>query len=371
MATTHDTEKAAPVFISKSIINAPQKGQKSSLEATLVSDNGLETLGQISTLKSLLLTDSKVTAAGVVKFKAALPDCEVRLSPEMQKAVEEGQKKATEKAPPGAATGSTSSAKADTGGQAASDTQTKWNSAHWFGYGLGDEPDRWMPEVASYTNLVWDNSWNLSDDARMPLESTLKSARKHGMSVIIELLKKDRLDKFLEVGADIARAYPDVVVAISVSDVTPQELSEFCVRAKQLLPGVKVLSLMSLDEAPLTYPIPDELDGFVLGCNYTTAEETSRRIKERFPLWSARAGKRPVLLAWSNSGTDNIPQCQPGIYRSLAEFARNHHLAGFIAAFYGPFNIGARGFVPLNSRPELVQEMRDIGKEWGVGTSGK
>jgi hypothetical protein len=76
------------------------------LRGTAVSDSGLETLGQISTLKILDLADSKVTAAGVVKFKAALPNCEVHLSPEMQKAVEELQRKG------------------DTGSQAASGTQT-------------------------------------------------------------------------------------------------------------------------------------------------------------------------------------------------------------------------------------------------------
>ena len=56
---------------------------------------------------------------------------------------------------------------------------------YWFGYALGDEPGRWMPEVASYTNLVWDFSWELADDPRPQLEATLKSAEKYGLWVII------------------------------------------------------------------------------------------------------------------------------------------------------------------------------------------
>ena len=82
------------------------KLQALDLDGTQVSDIGLETLRQISTLKHLVLANSKVSAAGVVKLKAALPNCEVCLTPEMQKAVEELQRKG------------------DTGSQAASGTQT-------------------------------------------------------------------------------------------------------------------------------------------------------------------------------------------------------------------------------------------------------
>jgi formylglycine-generating enzyme required for sulfatase activity len=273
------------------------------------------------------------------------------------------------------AAGSPSSTKADTGSQAAGGTQAKWNSAHWFGYSLGNEPGQYMPEVASYTNLVWDYSWELADDPRPQLESTLKSARKHRLSVIVSIGGKSRLDKFLEVGVDLVRAYPDVVVGVCATaplyfGVTPQDYAAFCARAKKLLPEVKLLTLMGggVNDPYFTYPIPDEVDVFTLDCiGCTTAEEARRQIKELFPRWLAKAGKRPVLLAWDSWNPTSVSQCQPGVFRTFAEFSRKNQLAGFIVSSYGTTNQGGQSYVPLNTRPELVQEMRDIGKEWGVG----
>lgn len=242
--------------------------------------------------------------------------------------------------------------------------------ARWFGYGLGDEPGRWMPEVAPYTNVVWDNCWCLSDDARVPFEATLKSAQEHGLPVIVEIMGKDSFGKFLTTGMTIAGSYPNAVVGICVSytETTPLDWSNFCATAKKLLPRAKLLFLAGWNADPSTQPVPDEIDVLVLGIDCTTVEEARRQIKERFPLWSAKSGNRPILLAWTNSGCNCVPQCQPGVYRTLAEFAKSNQLAGFIAAFYGTLHLGDNSLVPINTRPELVQEMRDIGKDWGAGS---
>ena len=247
--------------------------------------------------------------------------------------------------------------------------------SRWFGYALGDEPSRWMPEVASYTNLIWDYSWQLADDPRSQLESTLELARKHGLSVILVIGGKSHLDKFLEVGVDQVRAYPDVVVGICVNfnvifGIAPQDYSAFFAEAKKRLPRVKLLAFLVDDSSdPLGYPIPDEADVLALECvGCTTTEEARRRIKELFPLWLAKAGKRPVLLAWCmwSPGGSTVPQCQVGVYRTLADFAKNNRLAGLIIICYGTTNWGGQNWVSLDTRPDLVQEMRDIGKQWGI-----
>ena len=59
--------------------------------------------------------------------------------------------------------------------------------------------------------------------------------------------------------------------------------------------------MMDTENNQLLYPIADEVDIFILDCfGCTTMKEARRRIKDLFPLWIAKAGKRPVLLAWDN-----------------------------------------------------------------------
>jgi hypothetical protein len=55
-----------------------------SLRGIQVSDKGLELLQRVSTIKALDLLGTKVTAAGVAKLQAALPNCAIAVSPEVQ-----------------------------------------------------------------------------------------------------------------------------------------------------------------------------------------------------------------------------------------------------------------------------------------------
>jgi serine/threonine protein kinase/formylglycine-generating enzyme required for sulfatase activity/Flp pilus assembly protein TadD len=66
-----------------SLLNLPRLGTLS-LDRTQVSDKGLEVLQRIGRLKDIQLTETKVTAAGVAKLQAALPNCKITVSPEVQ-----------------------------------------------------------------------------------------------------------------------------------------------------------------------------------------------------------------------------------------------------------------------------------------------
>jgi serine/threonine protein kinase len=251
-----------------------------------------------------------------------------------------------------------------------------WTTNHWLGYVLGDEPGRWMPEVAAYTNIVWDSSWELDDDPRPRLEPTLKAARKHDLKAIVSIGGKKRLDKFLEVGVELVRSYSDVVVAVCVSDapffqVSPQDCADFCSELKKRLPKVKVLCYqIDVGKTPQADPIPDAVDVLVVDIlECATVEESRRRIKDVMPLWFAKAGKRPVFLVWDSfmwNGSGLVPTCDAGVLRAWADFAKSKRLAGFAACNFGPCNAAGQNLVPIRTRPELVQEMRDIAKDWGV-----
>ena len=47
------------------------------MEHTEITDNGLEKLQTLKSLRSLYLSGTSVTAEGVAKFKQALPNCQV------------------------------------------------------------------------------------------------------------------------------------------------------------------------------------------------------------------------------------------------------------------------------------------------------
>jgi len=52
--------------------------ERSTLIGTKITDAGLDNLGEMGSLKRLLLWDTQVSDEGVAKFRESHPDCEVR-----------------------------------------------------------------------------------------------------------------------------------------------------------------------------------------------------------------------------------------------------------------------------------------------------
>jgi hypothetical protein len=63
------------------------------LSETKVSDQGLEHLRGLSDLIELHLIKTEVTAAGVAKLQAALPNCKIAVDPAIQAELDKSKKK--------------------------------------------------------------------------------------------------------------------------------------------------------------------------------------------------------------------------------------------------------------------------------------
>jgi len=248
--------------------------------------------------------------------------------------------------------------------------------APWLGYDLGDDPGRWMAEVADHTNFVWDNRWEQHDDARAVIRPALDAARANRLKVVLSIGGRTRMDAFLEVGPGFVEEYRDVVLAVSLTlptyhKIGPREGSAFVAKVKKAIPGLGVWLL--LVDGQLDYAIPDEIDVLCVdsvGC--TTSGEARRRAEEVFPNWVAKAEGRPLILVWdgwTREGTGAVPECDPETYRVWAQFIRENQLAGFLISPYGPATWGGRSITPISSRPELVEAIKEIAQQWGVGRS--
>ena len=251
-----------------------------------------------------------------------------------------------------------------------------------LGYDLGDDGAKWMPEVASHANFVWEPSWDLDEDARPQCQRTIDAARKLGLPVVLAVCKKRNMDKFLEVGLDFVKANRDVVFAVCAdnpfnSSIKSDEVAAFGARVKQALPGIQFWILMINDKKQQQYTIPSEVDLLVsnyIGC--TTPQDVRRKTEEFLSIWLTKSEGRPVLLmwdCWKQNGTGLVPNCQPDTFRTLAEIVRSNHLAGLNFSCYGPVTWeNQKRYIGIESRPELVSEIKSIAKQWGIapGASG-
>jgi formylglycine-generating enzyme required for sulfatase activity len=244
-----------------------------------------------------------------------------------------------------------------------------------LGYALGDDSAKWMPEVASYTNIVWECGWDLNEDARPQCQRSIDAARKLGLHMVLCVGRKQCMDKFLEVGLDFVKANRDVVSAICIQsplwrNVKSEDLAAFGVKVKQVLPGIQFWIRLTVDECQVNYLIPIEVD--LLAISYsdcTTPQEVQRNTKEFLPIWMQKFSNRPIILIWDRwqqYGTGLVPICQPETFRTLAEIAYSNHLAGLVFVSYGPLSWKNLEFIGIENRPELVSEIKDIAKAWKI-----
>ena len=244
-----------------------------------------------------------------------------------------------------------------------------------LGYNLGDDSAKWMPEVASYTNIVWDCNWVKNEDARPQCQRTIDVARKLGLQVVLSVSKKRNMDKFLEVGLDFVKANRDVVFAICADEPPPygiksDEVTAFGVKVKQALPGIQFWIILVDNKNQQKYVIPSQVDLLVL--NYqdcTIPQDLQRRAQDSIPIWLKKFDGRPILLAWDSWKMNSmglVPNCQPETFRTFAEFVRSNHLAGVLFSRYGPSTLGNHELIGIQTRPELVSEVKSIAKQWGI-----
>ncbi len=247
----------------------------------------------------------------------------------------------------------------------------------WLGYDLGDDSTRWVPEVATYTNYVWDHNWEIHDDPREVIRSLLEAARVAQTPVLLSVSGQARLERFLTVGVDQVKEYSDIVFAVNIADWRlirdkPADAASFATRLKKALPGIHVWAMVIDEGKDQTNPIislPGLYDVLMVNCvNCTTPDEVRRRNSDLFPKWFALAGKRPVVFAWDFAGDGEglVPTCDPTTFRAFKEVVDRRKSAGLLFSAFGAPSFNGDRTTPIRARPELVNEIKAISKDWGI-----
>lgn len=240
----------------------------------------------------------------------------------------------------------------------------------WLGYNLGDDPDGAVPEVADYTNFLLDGSWSKHGDRR------ILAARKAALKVLLSVSGRQDMERLNRDGFAIVKQNSDVVVAVvsvcpDYARIKPAELSAFAQNLKRDLPHVQYWLLL-LDTA-FGYEIPAEVD--VLGVdslNCVTAEDAQLKSNTLYPKWAAKAKNRRVVLFWDcDAATPGlVPKCAAGTLREFGRIVDQHQFQGLGFYCYDTGTSGGRKNVGLQTRPELVAEIKEIASGWKIGNAG-
>jgi serine/threonine protein kinase len=279
------------------------------------------------------------------------------------------------------------SAKNDAGGQPTSGVQS---SPRWLGYTVQRNPEKAVEEIAPYTNVIIDHGWSTYGDA------LIQAARREHRRVVLAFYGKWEREAFESRGLEMVRKNRDVVFAVCWFDPDcegyhPSDLAHFGNKLHQESPRVELWCLFHAeqDEPWRSYDIPKEIDAILLDCSGVASPTVADSLSNRcLPRWVERAAGRPVLFYWTcfqYEAPGLVPKCEVGTFARCALMLKKHNLNGLIIDNYGSDPIVAlraqprdvfahserihealEGLVGLQTRPELVREVQDIGKGWKI-----
>jgi len=153
--------------------------------------------------------------------------------------------------------------------------------------------------------------------------------------------------------------------------VSPAELAQFAATVKGGLRGIQFWVCLA-DDGPdaLAYALPDTLDVLAIDClDCGRISDVKSRFETVYPKWLAKANGRPLVLCWDNwqrNGQGLVPTCEAGLFRSIGELAKTQGFAGVTFSTYGPNTFENTTNQGIQTRPELVAEIREIAREWGI-----
>jgi predicted Ser/Thr protein kinase len=237
----------------------------------------------------------------------------------------------------------------------------------YLGYVINGPPEA-VPEVARYTNLA---AIGIGNDR---CEALLAAAERAALRVLLGFGGQNRPEAEGRL-APLIRAHRGAVAGVywvnpyHDGDYTPDDVAAFSRWLKREFPGLQFWAAFpdKLGDREEPLPVPGEVDAIVVvEMNDADPEAVRRKADDCLPGWKAKAGRRPVLLAWHPGLPDLpglVPRCAPGTMRALVEAAKRHGLAG---VNFGPYGTGAEGgTVGLESREALVEEVRQLARELG------
>jgi formylglycine-generating enzyme required for sulfatase activity/serine/threonine protein kinase len=258
------------------------------------------------------------------------------------------------------------SGKADGGSQMVQPAPSVPPSGRWLGYGIVDATT--VKDVAAYTNILW-----LSAGAD---DSVFQAARAAGLKVALVFECKKGKSNWSDLQMRVlakTELHRDVVAAVcwempDVNNVEPAEVAAFGRKLKDRAPVAKFwCNLVWQGRQSDTFSLPEEVDGLMVELGLASPEAIVATADRALPKSIARAGKRPVMLVWFHGHSQKpqglVPECRPGTMRTLGDIVDKYRLKGLFLVSYGT---GSRGAVGICTNPTLVEEIKEIGKKWGI-----
>jgi len=231
----------------------------------------------------------------------------------------------------------------------------------WLGYDLGDEElPRVLSEVAPYTNLAIVRGWGKMG----PEDALFGEARRHGVKVVLGVPPKS-IQEYSTHGLDLWKANRDVVIGgMLIHPDASFDLAAWGRKLKQAAADAQLWLIRGKSESDS--PVPEEVDVLV-PCLYgfdspTKVQEFSEK---GLPEHLKRVEGRRTVLAWNSwqsSHSGVVPECQAGTFRAVAHAVQENKLAGAFFVSYGRFG----NCIGIQSRPELVAEIKEIAGEWRI-----
>jgi hypothetical protein len=246
-------------------------------------------------------------------------------------------------------------------------TSTSAPSIRYFGYASGG-PNPVMREIAPYTNIVF--VWNWINQPN----GVLFAAEEAKLPMVLCVNGKEMTERADRLKAVLQR-HSEPVLAVCwlfpyANGFKHTDVINVGTRIKQEHPNVQfwVGQPDRMPAPPENDLIPTVVDGIVIiGLGDLTPERVKTKADEFRPGWLEKAWGRPIIWYWFASARGNkagvVPRVEQGTFRAYLEVARRYKLAGLIFDCYG--QPPGQDRVPLETRPELVEEIRQISHELG------
>ncbi len=213
----------------------------------------------------------------------------------------------------------------------------------WLGYFQGFEPGSGLStenigEVADHTNLLVLAYSDAID------QKTIEACRQKGLKLLLNVRGRDAMDQFVASGISFANQNPDVIMGVLSFvpnyGIPSSEIGQFTRNVKRSAPDLECwIALSEIGNDALSYSIPDDVDVLVVEVmDCSTVDETERRIREVWPMWVAKAGKRPIVVlwnAWEAEGPGLVPRCEKGTIGTVCLAADRLNLDGVLLGCYG------------------------------------
>jgi formylglycine-generating enzyme required for sulfatase activity len=254
------------------------------------------------------------------------------------------------------------------------------NQLQWLGYNIADSPDSSIAMIEDHANLVVDEYWFRADENA---DSLVLAAEAANMKVVLALSDADwnlktneGYEKLSTLGYELIREHPNTVHAVCAIlglGMDGNDIEQLGRDLERDFPDLEYWVMCVFTGDPKNASLPIEVDVVLLDvCGHGESQKLSDALEKHLPRWTADPSQKYVLhwSSWLHQSPGLVPTCDKEVVHISHHAAKKHGLSGLVFASLGgdshdPTRYKLDGF---QTRPELMDEVRAIGRELGIRT---